>query len=63
MRVRALCLGLLVLLVLRCVFGQTPSDLAMVHVNVVDVRTGSVEHDATVLISGSKIGCLAGQVC
>jgi len=55
MRVRALCLGLLVLLVLRCVFGQTPSDLAMVHVNVVDVRTGSVEHDATVLISGSKI--------
>src|SRR3984885_11506716 len=55
LRVRAFCLGVLVLLVLRCVFGQTSSDLVIVHANVVDVRTGSVESDATVLISGSKI--------
>ena len=55
MWVRAFCPGVLVLLVLPCVFGQTFSDLAIVHANVVDVRTGSVESDATVVISGSKI--------
>ena len=55
MWVRAFCPGVLVLLVLTCVFGQTSSDLAIVHANVVDVRTGSVESDATVVISGSKI--------
>ena len=55
MQVRVFCPSVLVLLVLRCVFGQTSSDLAMVHANVVDVRTGSVENDATVVISGSKI--------
>ena len=55
MRVRTLCPSVLVLLLLRCVFGQTSSDLAMVHANVVDVRTGSVENDATVVISGGKI--------
>ena len=49
MRVRTLCPSVLVLLLLRCVFGQTSSDLAMVHANVVDVRTGSVESDATVV--------------
>ncbi|HEY1649785.1 MAG TPA: amidohydrolase family protein [Terracidiphilus sp.] len=55
MRLRALCPGVLVLLALRCVAAQTSSDLAIVHVNVVDVRTGSVENDATVVVSGSKI--------
>jgi len=55
MWVRAFCPGVLFLLVLPCVFGQTSSDLAIVHANVVDVRTGSVESDATVVISGSKI--------
>jgi hypothetical protein len=54
-RVRAFCPGVLILLVLRCAFGQTSSDLAIVHANVVDVRTGSVESDATVVISGSRI--------
>ena len=55
MRVRTVCHGMLVLLVLRCSLGQTPSELVIVHVNVVDVRAGSVESDATVVISGSKI--------
>jgi Amidohydrolase family len=55
MRVRDFCHGALVLLVLRCAFAQASSDLAIVHANVVDVRTGSVENDATVVISGSKI--------
>jgi hypothetical protein len=55
MRVRAFCPSVLVLLVLRCVFGQMSSNLVMVHANVVDVRTGSVASDATVVISGSKI--------
>jgi imidazolonepropionase-like amidohydrolase len=54
MRVRAVCPSML-LLVLRCASGQTSSDLAIVHANVVDVRTGSVENNATVVISGSKI--------
>jgi imidazolonepropionase-like amidohydrolase len=55
MRVPAVCPGMLLLLILRCTSGQTPSDLTIVHANVVDVRTGSVENDATVVISGSKI--------
>jgi hypothetical protein len=55
MRVRALCPGVLVLLVLRCAFGQTSSDLAIVHANVADVRTGAVKNDATVVISERKI--------
>jgi hypothetical protein len=55
MRLRAFCLGVPVLLVQPYVFAQTSSDVAIVHANVVDVRTGSVENDATVVISGSKI--------
>jgi imidazolonepropionase-like amidohydrolase len=54
MRVRAFFPGVL-LLVLRCAFGQTSSDLVIVHANVVDVRTGSVKSDATVVISRSRI--------
>ena len=53
MRLRAFCPSVL-LLVLRCAFGQTSSDLAIVHANVVDVRIGSVKTDATVLISGGS---------
>jgi hypothetical protein len=54
MRVRAFC-PFVLLLVLRCAFGQMSSDMAIVHANVVDVRTGSVKNDATVVNSGSKI--------
>jgi hypothetical protein len=54
MRVRAFCPSVL-LLVMRCAFGQVSSDLAIVHANVVDVRTGSVKNDATVVISASRI--------
>jgi len=55
MRVRAFSTGMLLLLFLPCALGQISSDLAIVHANVVNVRTGSVTNNATVVISGSKI--------
>jgi imidazolonepropionase-like amidohydrolase len=38
--------------------SQTPSQIAVTHITVIDVRDGSINPDTTVLVLGSRISAI-----